>query len=161
MPLKKCVGCGEKKELTEFGSHPSSFDGKTSYCKVCRRGQNKRYREKNTTARLKHHLATRIGKTTDAPEGFTRDLEKHLGYKIYELRRKLDTELKAEEGISLRDAIDRNYHLDHIRPLSSFPPHSCGDKVFQQCWAIDNLKMVPADINLRKGARQVESYDDV
>ena len=117
-------------------------------------------REKNVTVRIRHHTATRC--TTQlgehAPEGFVRDLEDYLGYKIKTLVRHLSKDLKDRKGHTrkLRDALNEGYHVDHVRPLSSFPVVSdlgVDWDAFRECWAVENLSAIPASENLAKGAK--------
>ncbi len=116
-------------------------------------------------ARLKHHISTRVQKQLEdckvpqIPEGLTRDLEKYLGYSMAALVKKLNEEVKADYGISLKEAFRQNYHLDHIHPLWTYKVREVGDEIFQECWAIKNLKMVPAEVNLAKGGKVGHVYD--
>lgn len=43
-----------------------------------------------------------------------------------------------------------NWHIDHIRPVSSFSFETPDDPEFKQCWALDNLQPLWATDNLRK-----------
>lgn len=45
--MKKCSKCGKSKKLAEFHKQVSSPDGRKPRCKVCRNGDNKKYREDN------------------------------------------------------------------------------------------------------------------
>ena len=99
-------------------------------------------------------MATRIStQIPNAPPTLTADLEKYLGYSIVSLRSHLDTDVRAREGITLKDAIKLGYHLDHIKPLSRFKVSHIRSLAFRECWAIDNLRMISAQENLAKGAR--------
>ncbi len=46
-----------------------------------------------------------------------------------------------------------NLHIDHIRPVSSFNLTGEPDDEFQSCWALSNLRLIPAEDNLSKGAK--------
>jgi hypothetical protein len=152
---KRCTKCREKKPITEFGKHEDSSDGHQAYCKKCRNNLNALRRKLDLKARLKHHIASRVEKTTigPLPEGYTKDLEKYLGYRMWKLRKALDKEIREREGISLRDAFARDYHVDHIKPLTSFGALRLGSPAFRACWAIDNLRAIPSEVNLQKGSR--------
>jgi hypothetical protein len=185
---KKCIKCrqvkpkedilGDSGEVVEkhgFGKHNSS-DGFQSICFECKNAMNKGAREKNVSQRVRHHTATRcltqLGSL--APPGLVRDLEEYLGYTIASLVRHLRKDLKEREGPKrkLRDALNEGYHIDHVRPLSSFnvicPETVTGEyglnKVedavdwgeFRRCWAIQNLVAIPAAENLAKGAKYEE-----
>ena len=107
-------------------------------------------------ARFTHYIVSRLkhefGKE-NLPEDVETNLEGYLGYKFWELRKKLREELQTKHGITLTKSFIDGWHLDHVRPLSSFPKHIVGDAIFKQCWAIGNLEMIPAKENLSKGAK--------
>jgi hypothetical protein len=44
-----------------------------------------------------------------------------------------------------------SWHIDHIIPHSSFPYTSLEDPLFQECWALSNLRPLEKLANLRKG----------
>ncbi len=180
---KKCIKCrgwkarddilGEDGDNIKrgFGKHASSSDGLQSICLLCKNAMNVKARSRNVTQRIRHHTGTRcltqLGKI--APKNLVANLEEHLGYKIRTLVRHLSTDLKEREGKGrkLRDALSEGYHIDHIRPLSSFEVVNCGgiggDAIryvdwvtFRDCWAISNLQAIPSAENLAKGAQ----FDD-
>lgn len=156
---QKCVKCGEKKQFSEFGLNPGSSTGYQTYCKLCKNALGDRRRKFNLGARLKHHFATRIamqlGEKT--PENYVKDLENMLGYSFTELKGALSAEIQAREHKTLRQAFDEDYHVDHIRPLSSFKVIGDDGEVdwgaFRACWAIPNLRAISSEENLKKGAR--------
>lgn len=76
-------------------------------------------------------------------------LEKRLGYVVDELRAHLEAQFA--EGMTW--ANHGEWHIDHIRPLSSFTITSFRCRGFRKAWAIDNLQPLWAADNLRKGAR--------
>lgn len=47
----------------------------------------------------------------------------------------------------------REWHIDHIRPLSSFAFSTPDDPQFREAWALSNLQPLWGIDNLRKGAR--------
>lgn len=192
---KKCIKCrgwkpredilGEDADVDikrGFGKHASSSDGLQSICLLCKNAMNVKARSRNVTQRIRHHTGTRcltqLGKI--APKNLVANLEEHLGYKIRTLVRHLSTDLKEREGKGrkLRDALQEGYHIDHIKPLSSFPvirdesadPALVGVELaekyegriaidwgaFRDCWAISNLSAIPSAENLAKGAQ----FDD-
>lgn len=158
--FKKCSKCGQLKLSSQFPAHSGTSDGKAAYCNQCKGEKNKELRTENEGFRLKHHIATRVLKQipkANQPSGLTVNLETYLGYKIVQLKGALNSELGAREGISLKEAFEKGYHLDHIKPLSSFHPTVPGDDEFKACWAIDNLRMISAQENLAKGA----TYDPI
>jgi hypothetical protein len=46
-----------------------------------------------------------------------------------------------------------DWHVDHIKPMTSFIMESPEDKEFQDCWALKNLQPLWAEDNLSKGSR--------
>lgn len=157
---QKCVKCGEKKLFTDFGLNSGSSTGYQTYCKKCKNALGDRRRLANISARIRHHFATRIklqlGKS--CPENYVKELHLLLGYGFSTLKVALNEEIQAREGISLRKALSLDYHIDHIRPLSSFKVIRSDGTVdwdtFRECWAISNLRAIAAEANLKKGARR-------
>jgi hypothetical protein len=45
-----------------------------------------------------------------------------------------------------------DWHVDHIKPMTSFIMESPEDKEFQECWALKNLQPLWAEDNLSKGS---------
>ena len=175
---KKCIKCRQWKpredildpntgavvERHGFGEHNSS-DGLQSICFACKNIANKKSRDRNPVARIRHHTATRcltqLGSC--APENFTAEMETYLGYKIRVLVKHLGQDLREREGPKrkLKDALNEGYHIDHIRPLSSFTvvyrnkfmEDEVDWEAFRKCWAITNLRAIPGEENLAKGAK--------
>lgn len=162
---KRCIKCHEWKDRSGenrgFGDHESSSDGLQSICFSCKNKANNVAREKNVMVRLRHHISTRcltqLGEA--APEGFTRDMERYLGYRVSWLVKYLSWELKRREGPrrKLRDALMEGYHVDHIHPLSRFAVLRDDGTVdwaeFRRCWHPRNLSAIPGEENLKKGAK--------
>ncbi len=180
---KKCIKCRAwkpRQTLTNemdveikkgFGNHKDSSDGLQSICFMCKNVMNNKARNRNVTARIRHHTGSRcftqLGKE-HTPKNFVANLEDYLGYKISTLVKHLSKDLKEREGKKrkLRDALNEGYHIDHIHPLSKFkvlcPMNSIDGEdmgkavnwdAFRKCWAITNLTAIPAAENLAKGAK--------
>lgn len=45
------------------------------------------------------------------------------------------------------------WHVDHIRPKSSFNFESYVDSEFKKCWALENLQPLWGEDNLRKNSK--------
>lgn len=161
---KRCIKCREWKLLNEFGSHDDTEDGHQSYCKSCKNELGKKRLQKNVSARLRHHMSTRITNQLgpECPINLTRDLEEYLGYPLNMLVKVLRERLAEEfPGKKLRDVLNEGWHVDHIQPLMSFPVVlSDGPKearvdwtTFRRCWALTNLRAIPAEENLSKGSK--------
>ena len=159
---KRCTKCGETRSVEDFRPHDSTADGLAAYCRFCQNELNRSYRDKNPVGRIKHHFATRVadqfGGKDNLPKSYTADLEQYLGYKLSSLVVALDAQLAIdypELGWSTIDALKKGWHIDHIRPLSAFMPTKVGDEEFRRCWAITNLRVIPAEDNLAKGTSSV------
>ena len=163
--LSEC-GDGTVETKHGFGKHVDSSDGLQSICYACKNKMNNKAREKNVTARIRHHTATRcltqLGKQL-TPTNFVAQLEDYLGYRISSLVKHLGADLKKREGRKrkLRDALNEGYHIDHIKPLSLYNvvwtdrggTEQVDWDVFRECWKISNLTAIPALENLQKGAK--------
>ena len=73
-----------------------------------------------------------------------------LGYTLNDLQAHL--ERRFIEGMTWSN-YGPVWHLDHIRPLSSFKIEYIGCPEFQKAWALRNLQPLWAEDNIRKGAR--------
>lgn len=162
---KVCTKCKLPKPLDRFPPHPDTADGLAAWCKDCRAVLRKRRNQNNMGARLKHHFAARMTQQlVDAGvkkvPPLVAEMESYLGYKMIDLVRHLDGDIQEREGMTLKEAFDKGYHVDHITPLSKFPLTAIGDETFRQCWAIDNLRAIPATDNLKKGAVDIFEGDE-
>lgn len=111
------------------------------------------YLIKNTPEqnKLKHTIRTLINQKLK-----NRNLSKKgrasfdiLGYSVKELKKHLEDQFK--EGMSWNN--HGKWHIDHIKPDSSFNYSSVDDKAFKQSWSLDNLQPLWAKDNLSKGAK--------
>ncbi len=153
---KKCVKCGKVGPLIGYPKHPTSRDGYASYCAQCKNGLSKERRFRDPIARYTHYIVTRIKnelRKEDIPKDLQTNLEKYLGYKLFALQKHLRVELQEREGITLFECFKRNYHLDHIKPHSSFSVVRVDSEEFKKCWHYTNLMMISAQDNLKKGAK--------
>lgn len=159
---KYCAKCSGRRPLHEFPKNSDSSDGRGSYCKSCKSDLSKSRRITDAGARFTHYIVSRLKHEfpkDQLPANLETNLEDYLGYKLWQLRKKLRLELQGQ-GISLTKTFIDGWHLDHKRPFSSFPPHKIGDPTFKACWAIENLEMIPALKNLQKGAKVEQKPED-
>ncbi len=49
-------------------------------------------------------------------------------------------------------------HIDHILPKAIFEYRKAEDLAFQVCWGLDNLRLLPAEENLRKKAKLITPF---
>ena len=153
--FKVCVKCHEKKEIDKFPEHGDGEKG--SYCRSCKNELSKERRIVDAGARLRHYIVTRIKNEMPkekVPADIHTNLEHYLGYKLYQLKKHLRLELKEREDITLVKSFRLGYHMDHKVPHKSFDIQEVGDEEFKKCWHFENLWMIDATINLKKGARE-------
>lgn len=165
--MKRCVSRFHEGDRSvpfeDFGDHPSSRDGKQSNCKKCRNHYHKLRRQNDPKFYLTHHIATRVRQQVGAEgyvSGFTKHIDDYLGYRMLDLVRALNEDCHQRYKITLKEAIKRGFHLDHRYPLSKYNVQSIESPEFKACWAMDNLWMLPAEVNLAK-SDQVLSGDDL
>lgn len=72
-----------------------------------------------------------------------------LPYTLDDLIRHLED--KFQEGMTWENYGE--WHVDHIKPMSSFNIQSPEGKEFQECWSLDNLQPLWGKDNLIKGSR--------
>jgi hypothetical protein len=152
---KHCAKCQKKHPLSDFPVNGDSSDGRGSYCRKCKSDLSKDRRIKDAGARFTHYIISRLHNEMEKsalPADLETNLEQYLGYRMFELRKHLRIQLKLE-GKTLISTFKDGWHLDHVRPFSSFPEHKVGDEIFRECWHYSNLKMIPALENLQKGAK--------
>lgn len=79
-----------------------------------------------------------------------RSWEQIVGYTVDELMAHLRRQLPA--GCTDADLATGRVHIDHIVPKSSFDVAT--EQGVRAAWCLSNLRPVPAQVNLRKGARR-------
>lgn len=135
--LKRCYCCKEVKSLTGFTPNQSS-------CKACRSIKGPEGKRKA----LANRVRTMLRQSLKGNKNTTKS-ESLLGYTIELLRFHLEVCFK--EGMSWENMSE--WHIDHVRPLSSFSIKGpdCAD--FKKAWSLENLQPLWAIDNLRKGAK--------
>ena len=96
-------------------------------------------------------LRTRVSNLVNlhvANRGFSKSntIVKLLGYSIQELKEHLESQFT--DGMSWDNRSE--WHIDHIRPESSFDYDSTDHPDFKKCWALNNLQPLWAKDNLSK-----------
>ncbi len=80
-----------------------------------------------------------------------------LGYKITDLKKHLQN--RIPQGYKWKDYIDGKLQLDHIIPRYLFIYESTDNPFFKKCWAMKNLRLLPArknKLNYFTGIRNVK-----
>ena len=110
------------------------------------REKNKRYRKDPVYAfswRVRRHARMFL-------KGEGEGVFRYLPYTRQELYDRLVSTLPS--GYTEKDIADGSkLHIDHIRPVSSFNLTGKVDDEFLACWSLDNLQLLPAKENIRKG----------
>ena len=77
----------------------------------------------------------------------TRKWQELVGYTLENLRGHLEDQFAPNmtwENYGM-------WHIDHIRPVSSFTFKSPDDSAFKECWSLENLQPLWAEDNMKKG----------
>jgi hypothetical protein len=72
-----------------------------------------------------------------------------VGYTTEQLKTHLEVQFK--EGMTWENYGE--WHVDHIKPISSFTFETCEDEEFKICWSLDNLQPMWGIENIKKGNR--------
>jgi len=182
-PLKACTTCGvEKSPATDFRITPAGNSGATcKECRLAlerdmqrrarkegrkrskcahemtpeqlerRRASNRRYAaSKRTTPKgnIYNRMSRQIWQHIKGQKN-RRSWVDLLPYTIDELVAHLEAQFV--DGISWDNMGE--WHIDHIRPVSSFNYESTDDPEFLECWALENLQPLWGPDNCRKGAK--------
>jgi hypothetical protein len=70
-----------------------------------------------------------------------------VGYTAEQLKTHLEVQFK--EGMTWENYGE--WHVDHIKPISSFTFETCEDEEFKICWSLDNLQPMWGIENIKKG----------
>jgi hypothetical protein len=106
------------------------------------------YRNKhknNPTWRLNQSMSGSIGRSLRGKKA-GRHWENLVGYSLETLITSLESKFKS--GMTWDNYGE--WHIDHIKPKSRFSFTDISDKLFQECWSLDNLQPLWAADNIRK-----------
>lgn len=163
--MKECRKCTEVKELSSFYKDKTKKDGHHTICIACRKKDRKiRY---SLTREDSIKAATEWGKNNKEKKNKSNKKwgKRNQNYKNYHTALYRAQKLKATpkwadlEYIKsyykisqfLTEHTDEEYHVDHIAPLLG--KSICG------LHCTENLQVVPAVWNLKKGNRNMEVYE--
>ena len=74
-----------------------------------------------------------------------------MGYSLNDLV----THLERQIAPGMTWANYGKWHIDHVRPVSSFSYVVETDPAFRECWALANLRPLWAKANIIKGGKRV------
>ena len=109
---------------------------------------NYRKSKKTSMERLNHNISCTIQAVLKGAKN-RRHWETLVDYKLEDLKQHLEKQFKT--GMAWDNY--GKWHVDHIRPISSFNFTSAEDKEFKGCWALSNLQPLWASENCSKGAK--------
>jgi len=110
--MKTCSKCEEQKDIEEF------YNESRSYCIECERS--------TANTRMKHYGATLRGKASQALQS-SRKAIKNGGYDVFDDLTLMDvivTFAFADGECSYCGKVTKNYHMEHIVPLSKGGPNT-------------------------------------
>lgn len=80
-----------------------------------------------------------------------RSWEELVGYTLNDLMKHLEG--KFLPGMTWENRAKKGWHIDHIKPKSSFNYTLSEDPEFKECWALENLQPLWWIDNIRKGCK--------
>lgn len=115
----------------------------------------KKRRATDIAFNLKCKMHYAVWRTIRDKKGFIR-WEKLVGYNSDKLIQRLKETMP--NGYGWDDVLTGKLHIDHIIPVSAFNITSPNDIDFKKCYALTNLRLLPASENLRKHAKLNEPF---
>ncbi len=180
MNVKICNKCQREipATLEYYSKHPATKDGLNSWCKECYRKNVRKWQKENPEryrAKSKRFYARNKNKKNDYQKerkkknpqyhlrtSFSTSIsmalkkrgsskrgygwEKILGYTVKNLMEHLEKQFTI--GMTWDNY--GKWHVDHIKPQSSFYFTTYEDNEFQECWKLENLQPLWAHDNLKK-----------
>ena len=154
--------CSKCHQAGDFFICRRAKDGLQSQCKRCKskaicqyyKGagkQKKRYRYRADALkryyknRVSYNVSRMIRRSLGRDKGGV-SWERVVGYTLEQLKYHL--ECRFEEGMTWDNY--GKWHIDHIRPISSFNITSVDCDDFVKCWSLDNLQPLWAKDNIMK-----------
>lgn len=120
---------------------------------------NKRYFKKIRKTNPKYNLKQKISwaiRMSLKGKKAGRRWEDLVGYTLNDLLKRLKNTMPA--GYTWKDYLKGKLHIDHIIPISAFnftrPEHTD----FKRCWALSNLRLLPAKENFIKHSKLAKPF---
>jgi superfamily II DNA helicase RecQ len=137
--MKRCSGCKEYKEESEFNRNASKADGLQPYCRDCRKIASRKWYEQNTEAQKSR---SRLGKQKQREE----------------LREARDARLRLAECADCGEPDPIVLEFDHINPtnkldnIGTLISRGVSKKVLEE--ELDKCEVVCANCHRRRTAKQ-------
>jgi len=77
-----------------------------------------------------------------------RSLIAFMDYTVKDLKKRLMISMPGK--YTWEDFLKGKLHIDHIIPIKAFVFNKPEDREFKDCWSLDNLRLLPAEDNVRK-----------
>ena len=129
----------------------------TEEYKIKKRKANKKYYEQNKFRTRVSAAVRKSLNTCGRKRG--RSWEKLVGYTLQQLKEHIEKQFK--NGMSWNTYGVKGWHIDHIRPVSSFNITSTDCEDFKKCWALENLQPLWWCDNLSKNDKYEVYKKDV
>lgn len=146
-------GNKQRKAMQNYRANdPDKYNGHAVEYRNRNKERISERRKERTRADPMYHLTnTMRGLISYSLKGRKRDgrLVRLLKYSIKDLKSHLENQFR--DGMSWDNY--GKWHVDHIRPISSFNYKSMNDDEFHECWALSNLQPLWAQENQRKHAK--------
>lgn len=102
--------------------------------------------------RISHGMGILIGRALKSNKS-EYHWEQLTGYTLKNLMYHLEFQFKP--GMTWENYGKNGWHIDHIKPRSSFFYKCAQDQEFKQCWALSNLQPLWASQNISKGNKEL------
>lgn len=104
---------------------------------------------------LNHKMKNAIAISLKGNKGGRR-WENLVNYSLEDLVKRIKRTMPA--GYTWQDYLEGRLHIDHRIPISAFNYTKPEHIDFQKCWALNNLRLLPAEENLKKQAKLERSF---
>ncbi len=143
---KRQFYCNPCSELSEKDALPSYRTRKLEYQKA----RNKRRRKDIPSVSICERMSAGIKNSLrDGKNG--RSWESLVGFTVADLMAHLERQF--QKGMNWENRGE--WHIDHIRPISSFSFETADCPGFKEAWALTNLRPLWSDDNLKKSGKRL------
>jgi len=156
--LKNPEKVNEIKRRWEKNNPEKKSEMNKIYCIKNSEKINERNRNRRKTD-LKYNFNRRMGAAIKISLKGNKDgchWESLLGYSLKDLIKRLKKTMPR--GYGWNDYLQGKLHIDHIIPKSVFNFTKSEHIDFKRCWALSNLRLLPAKENLIKGSKLTKPF---
>jgi hypothetical protein len=118
----------------------------------------KNKRKTNIKCNLNHRVSTAIDMSLKGNKN-GRQWESLVDYSMLDLKTHLQKTMP--KGYTWQDYLEGKLHIDHIIPKSAFNFDKPEDINFKKCWALENLRLLPATENIRKSNKLIKPFQQI